>query len=97
MQMKDKTGSEIKYGPKRAIRVTERKLGKHRAVGLAHVDDKLIEVDPRQNARDYLDTLVHELLHIIGPSKHWSEDTVKKVANIITLHLWRAGFRRIYD
>ena len=84
-------------GPKKGIRIAERKLGKHRAVGLAHVEERLIEVDPRQSSKDYLDTLVHELLHIIGPSKEWPEETVEKVANIITVHLWKAGFRRIYD
>ena len=84
------------YRPKRGIKVTERKLGKHKAIGLAH-SDGLVEVDPRQEAKDYLDTLIHELLHVIDPSKEWDEKTVKKAARTITLFLWRAGFRRIHD
>jgi|TARA_R110002051_G_scaffold261707_1_gene321628 hypothetical protein len=82
--------------PKRAIRVKERKLGKHGALGLAH-EDGLVEIDPRQTGKQYLDTMIHELLHVIDPSKEWPEKTVEKAAGTITLFLWKAGFRRIHD
>lgn len=91
-----KTPSRRLYRPKRGIKVTERKLGKHKAMGLAH-SDGLVEVDPRQEAKDYLDTLIHELLHVIDPSKEWSEATVERVANTLTYYLWKAGFRRVRD
>ena len=83
-------------GPKKGIRVRERKLGKHKAVGLAH-SNGLVEIDPRQNAKEYLDTMIHELLHVIDPSKEWDEKPVEKAARTITLFLWRAGFRRIHN
>jgi|19_taG_2_1085344.scaffolds.fasta_scaffold80589_1 hypothetical protein len=83
-------------GPKKGIRIRERKLGKHKAVGLAHPNG-LVEIDPRQSAKEYLDTMIHELLHVIDPSKEWDEKTVEKAARTITLFLWRAGFRRIHD
>lgn len=88
--------SRATTGPKRGIRVRERKLGKHGAVGLAHPSG-LVEIDPRQSSKEYLDTMIHELLHVIDSSKEWDEKTVEKAARTITLFLWKAGFRRIHQ
>ena len=82
-------------GPKkRVIRIKRRKLGRHRAVGLAHPDG-LIEIDPRQTPREYLDTLIHELLHQVKPSSYWDESAVVKAANDLSHHLWEEGYRRM--
>jgi len=77
----------------RRIKIIDRKLGKERAVGQAHHGDKLIEIDPRQRSRDRLDTLCHEVIHLLGP--HLSEETVISHANILSDALWRDKWRRI--
>lgn len=43
-------------------RVRERKLGRHRAIGLLHPRG-LIEIDPRIKGKLRLDTLIHEFDH----------------------------------
>ena len=91
----NKTPTGRRRGPKKGIRVQDKKLGKLGAVGYCYPDEKLVLVDPRQNSKEYLDTLIHELLHVFPPSKHWDEETVNKVAGQLTHHLWDAGFRRI--
>ena len=85
---------------KRTINVQERKLGKEGAMGLAHYDFfgknlNLIEIDPRQNSKDYLDTLIHEALHIMFPD--WSEKEVVEHSGRLTRLIWRQGYRRIKD
>lgn len=55
--MSDTTPPKIKQ-PK----VRERKLGRHRAVGLHHPSG-LIELDPRIKGCLRLDTLIHEFTH----------------------------------
>jgi hypothetical protein len=77
----------------RRIRLIDRKLGKERAVGQAHHGENLIEIDPRQRSRDRLDTLCHEVIHLLGP--HLSEETVIGHANILSDALWRDRWRRI--
>ena len=77
----------------RRIKIIDRKLGKERAVGQAHHGDNLIEIDPRQRSRDRLDTVCHEVIHLLGP--HLSEETVISHANILSDALWRDKWRRI--
>lgn len=74
------------------IKIKFRKLGRERAYGQAH-SDGLIEVDPRQGQKKLLDTLIHELLHILEPD--WSERKVAKTATTLTNYIWVARFRRI--
>lgn len=52
-----------------------------------------IEIDPRLEAQDYCDTLIHELLH----RELWSlsEECVNETAKIIADQLFLSGFRRI--
>ena len=72
-------------------KVVLRKLGREKAFGLAHFDDNKIEIDPRQRTLTYLDTLIHEKLHLLNPD--WSESKVKKHAREITTLLWEHGYR----
>ena len=65
----------------RKIRILDRKLG------------NLIEIDPRQRSRDRLDTVCHEVIHLLGP--HLSEVTVICHANILSDALWRDRWRRL--
>lgn len=75
----------------RPLRVRERKLGKG-VLGYCH-DDGMIEIDPRQTPQDFLDTLVHEILHHQFPDL--SEDAVLRVAPVIARTLWAQGYRRV--
>lgn len=77
------------------IKVRERKLGRERAMGQAFFRKKLIEIDPRQVSKDYLDTLIHETLHILFPKM--TEKQVRKSANVISKLVWKNNFRRIMD
>lgn len=72
--------------------ILERKLGREKAYGL-YYEDGLIEIDPRQTAKEYLDTCVHELLHHALPS--FSEASIKKVSRIVSQGVWQQNFRRI--
>lgn len=80
---------------KTAFKVTERKLGRERAMGQVIYQRKLIEIDPRQTSREYLDTLLHEGLHAIFPEL--SERKVAGAARRLTRLVWKQGFRRIRD
>jgi hypothetical protein len=53
----------------------------------------VIEIDPRLKSKDYLDTLVHELLH--RELCFLREEHVGSVATLIAKELWEKGFRRI--
>jgi hypothetical protein len=74
------------------VKVVERHLGREKAFGLAYPDG-LVELDPRQDSREYLDTLIHEILHVIEPK--WSEDAIWDAANVLSSKIWKANYRRI--
>jgi len=79
---------------KRRIKVVERKLGKEGfPFGQAIAADKLIEIDPRQDAPNYMDTLVHETIHIVRPEL--SEEAVLELANKVSTVLWDQGYRKV--
>jgi hypothetical protein len=80
------------------ITVQERKLGRYTErkdcrppQGLAWPDGR-VDIDPRQGARAWLNTLIHELLHQILPEA--DENQVFRCANILSKHLWEQGFRK---
>ena len=75
------------------IKVVDKLLGRQKAVGQAYSDARVIEIDPRQTSKNYLDTLIHELLHVYNPE--WSENKVSKTANEITDIIWKKNYRRI--
>ena len=78
---------------RKLVKIQERKLGKERAWGLCWHGENLIEIDPRQKSKKYLDTLIHELLHYCFPEL--SETTVSREASRITEGVWRQNYRRI--
>ena len=79
--------------PLKKIKVKEKKLGRQGAVGLAYADEMMIEIDKRQDSKNYLDTLVHEMLHCFAP--RWGEKRVTETANEMTRVIWDKNFRRI--
>jgi len=81
-----------KVGPVKKVEIIERKLGREKALGQAW--DDLVEIDPRQCSKEYLDTAIHELLHIAQPEL--SESKVVRVSRLISSKLWKLGFRRIH-
>jgi len=75
------------------VKVVERKLGREKAVGQCYTNKGLVEIDPRQCSKDYLDTLIHEMLHLYFPEDE--EWRVLKVATKMTNELWKKKYRRI--
>lgn len=53
----------------------------------------IIEIDPRQSPKDYMDTLIHEALHELMPRK--PEAFILKAGTTIANLLWRLGYRRV--
>lgn len=80
---------------KRPIRIKERKLGRELAAGQSYLSRKLIEIDPRQSNKAYLDTLIHETLHLIYP--RLTEKEVVQASRVLTKNIWKQGYRRIYN
>lgn len=78
---------------KRRIRVVERKLGRERAYGQAWKGEGWIEIDPRQKSKTYLNTLIHEAMHLLEPD--WSESRVTRTANKLAALIWEKNYRRI--
>lgn len=79
----------------KTIRLTERKLGKEKAMGLCwHGPIPHIELDPRQKSKERLDTILHEVAHCIWPEH--DEPTTEKIAGRIASLLWADGWRRIH-
>lgn len=81
----------------KVLQVIERKLGREKAVGQAFTFEPgsgVVEIDPRQAAREYLDTLVHEMLHIEFPDLE--EDRVAACSRRLSAALWKQNYRRIH-
>jgi hypothetical protein len=72
--------------------VKERRLGKEKARGLYH-EHGLIEIDPRLPAKEYLEVLIHEFLHL--EFKHCEEEYVKDYGIKISEFLWSLGYRKV--
>ena len=75
------------------IKVTERKLLRHNAIGIAYVGDGRVELDPRLKESERLEVLVHELLHHMHPE--WNEEEVDRHGKWLGNILWRQGYRRV--
>lgn len=74
------------------IRVIRRKLGKEKADGQAWHADKLIEIDPRLTPKNELETIIHEVTHIVFPQM--TEEEVCRHAVATVNVLWKEGFRK---
>ena len=74
------------------VSVVEKDLSGEKAFGIAYSDLRLIELHDKQCESERMDTLIHELLHLMRPS--WREKEVIRVANYLTRHLWAQGYRR---
>jgi hypothetical protein len=75
---------------KQKLKIVERRLGREKAWGLCYSDD-LIEIDPRQSAKQFVATAIHELLHHLLPSE--SEKKITKMEHVMIDELWKLGVR----
>jgi hypothetical protein len=62
-------------------------------LGYAYQKEFEIEIDPRQNSKEYLNTLIHEMLHCFLPNL--SERSIIRLSNIITNEIWKRRYRRL--
>lgn len=56
-------------------------------------EEHRISVDPRQDEEEYLDTLIHEIMHYLDPDA--KEDVVVERAVLLSVTLWKMGYRRV--
>jgi len=75
-----------------AIKVIHKKLGRQMADGLAFKDEKEIHIDERLKKKEYILTVIHELLHICFPEM--SEKRVDAASKKICNELWKLKIRR---
>lgn len=73
--------------------VRERKLGKEKALGQMDYTDNIIEIDPRQDSKSYMNTIIHEKIHHLAPS--WGETKVEWWANRLAAFLWEQDYRKV--
>lgn len=73
------------------VKVIEKKLGKQRAFGQYY--DGIVEIDPRLESFDYLDTLIHEMLHHHFPEA--TEEEILEIATKIATQIWAKDYRRL--
>jgi len=79
----------------RTPKVREKKLGREHAAGQCWQDTGEIQIDPRQDSRNYMDTLIHEMLHCFFPDLE--EEAVLSLSSKFTKELWKRGYRRIQE
>jgi hypothetical protein len=80
---------------KKKVKIIERKLGREGAVGLAHFDENLVEIDPRQDAYEWMETIIHERMHLMFPKMSEKQITIK--SHDLAKFLWDLHFRRTYN
>ncbi len=77
---------------KKVKKVIHRKLGKHKALGLAYCETGIIHIDERLKGKEHLYVCVHEILHIQNPT--WEEEQIIKHSEETSNLLWELGYRR---
>ena len=82
-----------KKNKSKKIKIIEKKLGREKALGLAYRGEFVVEIDPRQKSKSYLNTLIHEILHCLYPND--SETKIGHNADILTKYVWDKNYRRV--
>ena len=75
------------------IKVVKKKLGRNKAWGLAYKEKGEVHIDERLKGKDLLDTLIHELIHILQPDL--IEEKVEFLGTQLAEHLWDQGYRKV--
>lgn len=78
---------------KKVVSIVYKKIGRHKARGLAYTDTGHILIDERLRGKELLYVLVHESIHIQNPT--WSEIKVIGHSEELTNILWGQGYRRV--
>jgi hypothetical protein len=73
------------------IKLVERNLRYY--WGYAYPTVRRIEISTNLTDKQYMDTLIHEILHVLYPKD--SESKISKNASTIRYYLWKQGFRRL--
>jgi len=81
------------------VRITEKKLGRHRfnggpVLGLCYENGHIL-IDPRQDPKEFMGTIIHECLHAAFDCM--SEESVIRAEKLICDALWEKGYRRIVE
>jgi len=76
-------------------KVVNRKLGKHKADGLAYIESNEIHLDTRMAGKKHFEITCHEYLHILFPD--WQENKINKTAKKITNFLWSENYRKVIN
>ena len=78
---------------KRKPKIVEKKLGKE-YLGQAYLGEDRAEVDPRHRTEySRMNTVIHELLHLIAPDL--AESRIKTITGYVTFGLWKENYRRV--
>jgi len=78
------------------IRVVEKRYlyeKGRRALAICYQFRNLIEIDPDQTAFSYLDSMIHEHMHMFFPEI--VETRIKNAASKVARALWNKNYRRI--
>lgn len=75
------------------VKIEHKKIGRNQALGLAYQAERRIVLDIRLKGKEYINTAIHELLHIHRPDL--TEEKVDKLATELTNDLWDLGIRKV--
>lgn len=87
------TKNQIEAKKMKKIKIIEKKLGREKAWGQFWQGINIVDIDPRQKSRRYLNTLIHEILHCLYPED--SENKIRLNADTLTRYIWIKNYRRI--
>ncbi len=75
------------------IKVIHRKLGKHKAIGLAYCEERVIHIDERLKGEEWFYVILHECLHVQNPK--WSEIKVIGHSREMASIVWREWMKKM--
>jgi len=73
--------------------ITHKKIGRHKALGLAYTESGDIFIDERLKGFQHLLVLIHEIVHIQNPK--WGEEKVKGHSLEMATLLWEQHYRKV--
>jgi hypothetical protein len=74
-------------------KITHKKIGRHKAVGLAYKETGEIVIDSRMKGFNHLCIAIHEILHLQNP--RWAEAKVEGHSLELSNILWDMGYRKV--
>lgn len=75
------------------IKIEHKDLTSDGVWGWAYQDENRIELEKNQTSKEYLNTLIHEMLHCMLPDL--KEPHIEKMADMLANEVWRRKFRKI--